>query len=411
MHKTKVRLALAAMALVLATSTAGAQTEYDPSLPGDYGIDCSSACQDGAFPSAPRVVRAEGGRYEYVVIGPAGESDAVLAAILEVGGTIIRGSDLNGLGLRSQIATFPHRSAYEAALAAIARIAPNSALGPQHLYGFAQFLNRAPRVYAPTLIGDEAPERCRLRQPLTIGMIDGPVNAAHPALAGVDLSYASLVPGNREPRADHGTAVAALLVGEDPSGALAGFARGARLRAISVFSQNEDGEAASVERIAEAIDVLVGDGVRLINLSISGPENAALARAISAASAWGAVLVAASGNDRRPHVAWPAAAPEVIAVTAIDAARRRFVMANTGAEIEFAAPGVDVYAARASGGGYVSGTSFATPIVTALVARQMAGGASTTEAVRARLRASVETLGPGQHNTDFGWGLVKANGC
>ena len=141
-------------------------------------------------------------------------------------------------------------------------------------------------------------------------------------------------------RDSHGTAVAALMVGEDASGALAGFARGARLFAISVFAERDDEEQASVDRIAMAIDRLVGHGVQLINMSLAGPENAALGRAVSAAAGRGVVLVAASGNERRSHVAWPAAAPEVIAVTAVDAARRRFRLANTGVEIEFAAPGV-----------------------------------------------------------------------
>ena len=132
--------------------------------------------------------------------------------------------------------------------------------------------------------------------------------------------------------------------------------------------------------------------------------------AIRAAASQGAILIAASGNERRPVVAWPAAAPEVIAVTAVDAARRRFRMANTGPELEFAAPGVDIYAASESGGGYVSGTSFATPIVTALAAREMAAGRGSVAAIRSALRSDVQPLGPGGRNTDFGYGLVHG-GC
>ncbi|MCB1395458.1 MAG: S8 family serine peptidase [Rhodobacteraceae bacterium] len=406
-------LALAAVALLALAPMAMAQSEYDPyepTNPHDEGGGRDSVIGSENRPA--RVRQISGGRYEYVVIGPAAEAVAAAAAITDAGGTITRSNDLGGLGQRSQIATFPGAAAYEAALAAIARLAPQSSLGPQHLYNFAQaFGGRAPRLYAPALIGDAAPGRCHLARPITIGMIDGPINTDHPALRGVDVTYETVVPRGRVPAADHGTGVAALLVGEDESGALAGFARGARLYAVSVFSSSDLGEEASVELIAEALDRLVRGGVRLINMSIAGPENAALARAITAAAQHGAVLVAASGNNRRAEVAWPAAAPEVIAVTAVDAARRRFYLANTGAQLEFAAPGVDVYAARGNGGGYVSGTSFAAPIVTALAARQMAAGAGSTEAIRARLRATVEALGPGQRNTDFGWGLVQAHGC
>ena len=387
--------------------------QYDPSNPigggysGSHEHDTSGPTS--ADPPTQRVQTASGGNYEYVVVGPQGESEAVRRAIQEAGGTVLRSTTLGALGDLTIFSTFSNRAAYERALELIAQYAPDSSLAPQHLYGFAA--DRSPRLYAPNLIGDAAPGRCRLSAQVTIGMIDGPVNPAHPALQGANVTYETLVPGTLVPSADHGTAVAALLVGEDETGALAGFARGARLYAISVFSERNEREGASVERVAEAIDRLVAQGVKLINLSLAGPENAALARAVSAAAARGAVMIAASGNDRRPHVAWPAAAPEVIAVTAVDAARRRFFLANTGAELEFAAPGVDIYAARERGAGYMSGTSFAAPIVTALAARQMAHGARSTEAIRQALRRGAESLGPGQRNTDFGWGLVRANGC
>ena len=359
---------------------------------------------------ATRVQTTFGGVYEWVVIGPVTEAEAVRQAIADAGGRIVRTNSLDSLAQIQQIATFASEDQRRAAQEAIARLAPSSSLSWNHFFHFAQAA-RAPRLYAPELIGDGAPGRCRLARPITLGMIDGPVNTSHPALSGVDLTYETLVPTGLVPQADHGTAVAALMVGEDASGALAGFARGARLFAISVFAERDDEEQASVDRIAMAIDRLVGHGVQLINMSLAGPENAALGRAVSAAAGRGVVLVAASGNERRSHVAWPAAAPEVIAVTAVDAARRRFRLANTGVEIEFAAPGVDVYAARARGAGYMTGTSFAAPIVTALAARAMAHGADSVGAVRAALRDGVETLGPGTRNTDFGWGLVRANGC
>lgn len=404
------------VAVILAVACAAAPVSPAAAQSITYPSTCYDQCGEPTIDVGNRPVRAQvtvGGRYEYVVIGPLAESGAAAVAIAEAGGTVIRGADLTALGQGSLIATFPGAAAYDAALGALARVAPGSSLAPNHLYGFAQSTGRVPRVYAPTLIGDPAPGRCRLTRPLVIGMIDGPVNTAHPALRGAEVVHESLVPGGPVPDADHGTAVAALLVGDDETGALAGFARGARLHAISVFVDREEGEEASVDRIAGAIDRLLQGGARLINLSIAGPENPALARALAAAAGRGAVLVAASGNGQRRQVAWPAASEHVIAVTAVDAARRRFRMANTGAEIEFAAPGVDVYAARQRGAGYVSGTSFAAPIVTALAARLMAGGTTSAEGVRARLRAGAEPLGSaaGARNAEFGYGLARADGC
>ena len=420
----RIRAGLAAVIVVVLTLTMGvlpavAQHEdggNGPTYPGlpTPGNDPQCTAQCGPIPGGERpsvrVQRTEGARYEQIVVGPHGQAEAVRRAIEQAGGTIVRTSELEALDQTTQIATFPSPAAFEAAQALIAELAPQSSLALHHLYYFAQS-RRAPRVYAPTLIGDPGPGRCRLSRVISIGMIDGPVNLDHPALQGADVTQDSNVESNRIPSANHGTAVAALLVGEDETGALAGFARGARLHSISVFANRDAAEEASVERIVDAIDQLVARGVQLINLSISGPENQALERALAAAASRGVVLVASSGNDRRPLVAWPAASEHVIAVTAIDAARRLFRMANTGVEIEFAAPGVDVYTARSRGAGYVSGTSFATPIVTALAARLMASGAGSVDAVRARLRAGAETLGPGTRNTAFGWGLVKTGGC
>lgn len=409
------RLLSATIGVALASASVPAFAQmYEGGYPGNgggYFNNCETDCgvEPEGVRSAVRVLRTEGARYEYIVVGPRGQADAVAGAIAEAGGTVIRTHELNALEQTTQIATFPQRAAYDRAIAMIGLNAPESSLALHHAYGFAQA--RSPRVYAPALIGEDQPGRCRLREPVTIGMIDGPVNTRHPALSGVDLHYDNIASGHDFPSADHGTAVAVLLAGDDPAGLLSGFARGARLMAVSVFSERDSLEEAGVERIAQALDILIGQGVRLINLSIAGPENAALARALTAAARRGAVLVAASGNERRPRVAWPAAAPEVIAVTAVDAARRRFSRANTGVEVEFAAPGVDVYAARDRGAGYVSGTSFAAPIVTALVAREMARGARSLDGVRARLRAGVEPLGLGTRNTEFGWGLVKAGGC
>ena len=408
-------IALAVLLCAVPAVSAQEGSGNDGYEPGYYSYDNG---RDNVMTGVPgqgrpmRVQTTNGGLYEWIVIGPEGEAAAVLQAILDAGGAVIRTEALGALGETGQIATFPSQEARDLARQLIEANAPNSSLALHHLYGFAQAApGRRARVYAPELIGDVAPGRCRAGAGVTIGMIDGPVNTEHPALRGVNVIFETLVQSGSVPRADHGTAVAVLLVGEDPSGQLAGFARGSRLYAISVFADRETEEEASVERIATAIDRLVGHGVQLINLSLAGPPNEALGRAITAAAGRGVVMVAASGNERRPVVAWPAAAPEVIAVTAVDAARRRFRMANTGVELEFSAPGVDIYAARARGAGYVSGTSFAAPIVTALAARLMTQGRTSTEAIRAALRDGVEPLGPGARNTDFGYGLVRSGGC
>ncbi|PCK05859.1 MAG: hypothetical protein COA42_17795, partial [Alteromonadaceae bacterium] len=102
-----------------------------------------------------------------------------------------------------------------------------------------------------------------------------------------------------------------------------------------------------------------------------------------------------SGPDAPP--VYPAAQQGVTAVTAVDAALRLYDQANHGDYIEFAAPGVDVWAADAQEAGqYHTGTSFAAPFVAAALA--LVG--------RDKLIQSAIDLGATGKDSEFGYGLV-----
>lgn len=159
------------------------------------------------------------------------------------------------------------------------------------------------------------------------------------------------------------------------------------------------------------MDWLIGQRVRLVNMSFAGPPNEAFADVLQAAAARGTVMVAAAGNRGDNVALYPAAASEVIAVTAVDAAGRRYRKASRGGHIEFAAPGVDLYIAKGNRGSYASGTSYAAPIVTALAAQAMARGTSGANGLRRALRRDLRDLGDPGRDVQFGWGLVQAPGC
>lgn len=399
---------LLAVFVLLAMAATAASAQNGTIVEGT-GLESLEASR-GEGPAPPPVftiLPGPGGVLENILIGPQGDQARVRQLVAEFGGEVLRETALPNLGQFTMIAAFAAQAERGRFATALGQQLPQTGLSVHWNYRFAQ---AAPRIYAHALIGDPAPGGCRLARPVRIGMIDGPVNAAHPSLRGARLRQESLVSG-RVPAAHHGTAVAALLVGEDPAGALAGYARGAELFAVAVFRQTDGGAETSGELIARALDRLVGHRVQVINMSLAGPDSNALRRAISATAARGVVMVGASGNDRAPRVGFPAAAPEVVAVTAVDAAQRRFRLANIGAETEFAAPGVDVYAARATGAGYVSGTSFAAPIVTALIAREIARGITGERTLRTRLRAGAQALGGVARSPEFGWGLVRALSC
>jgi subtilisin family serine protease len=146
-----------------------------------------------------------------------------------------------------------------------------------------------------------------------------------------------------------------------------------------------------------------------MNLSLGGPRNLILEAAIGRVLGAGIPVVAAAGNDGpdAPPV-YPAAQEGVIAVTAVDADRRVYRKANRGDYIRFAAPGVDVPVPRMDQEAYVSGTSFAAPLVTAaLVAARQAGPARPWPDVIRQLEQAAQDLGAPGRDATFGAGLVQ----
>jgi hypothetical protein len=393
-------------------STALAQAGPAPAPPaGPVGTALPGSETQTQFSRADLgdVALTTAGRAEFVLSAPVDQAEVATAALEARGAQLLRFRDLDQFGLR--IAIFDLRGlSPDAARAALATTAPGARIDGNHLYRFTQ--GAAPRVYAPALVGHDG--RCRLARPPRIGIIDGPVDRLHPALDGATIvQQTALLPGQTPADRRHGTAVASLIVGIDSGGVFAGFASGAPLYAATAFARDRrsGGVAADVDRIAAALDWMLAARVQVINMSFAGPYNAVFDDLLSRSARRGAVLVAAAGNAGRDQVAFPAASADVIAVTAIDAALRPYRQANRGAEIEFAAPGVDIYVAEGRGGAYASGTSYAAPIVAALAARHVARGAKGATEVRAALRASVRRLGDRPRDPRFGWGLVRAPSC
>ena len=109
---------------------------------------------------------------------------------------------------------------------------------------------------------------------------------------------------------------------------------------------------------------------QVINISLVGPTNRAVERAIGAIRARGIDVVAAVGNDGpAAPPQYPASYRGVVAVTGVDARGRALPEAGKASHLDFAAPGADM-AAALPGRGYarVRGTSFAAPLATARLA-------------------------------------------
>jgi hypothetical protein len=193
-----------------------------------------------------------------------------------------------------------------------------------------------------------------------IGMIDGGV-ASHPSLGRASIEQNGFA-GAPQPTG-HGTAVASLLVGSQ--GPFRGAAPGAQLFVADVYGGSR--AAGSATSIVRALGWLAGHRPQVINISLVGPPNMLVQRAIQIVQSRGIQVVAAVGNDGpAAPPQYPASYPGVVSVTAVDSRGRALPEAGKAAHIDFAAPGADM-AAALPGQGYtrVRGTSFASPLAAA----------------------------------------------
>ena len=180
--------------------------------------------------------------------------------------------------------------------------------------------------------------------------------------------------------------------------------------AANMFEKNDAGRViGSGMALLKSIDWLVEKRVQVVNLSIAGSDNRVVRLAFDRARRKGLILVAAAGNwGSATRPAYPAAYPHVIAITAFDTDRSVYAKANRGSYIDFAAPGVRVYAAVPGGGRILSGTSFAVPYLSALVAMAVEHGmAKTPDDLRGFLSGSALDLGAPGKDEVFGWGFVQ----
>jgi len=257
---------------------------------------------------------------------------------------------------------------------------------------------------------ENVPERCGAN--LSLGVIDTSVDVKHPALLGKNIRFRSFHrEGRKASTSGHGTAIAAMLVGNASIEGWGGLVPGARLYAANVFEVNKSGRlVSSLEAFMKAMDWMIVRGVQVVNLSIAGSSSQMMDRAVQKAINNNVVLVAAAGNfGASARLAYPAAYRNVLAVTAIDKDWRSYAHANRGAYIDFAMPGVAAWTAVPGGGAYQSGTSFAAPFITALAGMELAASDKfpSLAMLTKRLSANSKDLGARGRDKTYGWGFVE----
>jgi thermitase len=261
-----------------------------------------------------------------------------------------------------------------------------------------------------------------------IGIVDTGVMAVHEDLAGkvvncvgvrspgIDVlgiitlplfADPTIVPGRCDDDNGHGTHVAGTAAATADNGrGIAGVAFNSPLAICKALGSGGGGAVAGV---ANCIADLAANGAKVISLSLGmTQDSAALHDAVVAASDR-ALIVAAAGNDGDSTANYPASYPEVVSVAATDGGDRRASFSTFNADVEVAAPGVDILSAW-NDGDYLtaSGTSMATPHVAGVAAviagRYPADGPSLW---RSKLDGAVDDLGPAGRDAQTGFGRVN----
>jgi len=254
-----------------------------------------------------------------------------------------------------------------------------------------------------------------------IGILDTGVAAGHEDLAGkvVDCagvrSYGilglfgdpTLVDGNCDDDNGHGTHVAgtALAIANNGRG-VAGVSFNSPLASCKALDASGAGGVAG---IVNCIDFLRATGAKVISMALgTSADSATLHNAIAAASS-DALIVAAAGNGGNSTPNYPAAYPEVVSVAATGKSDQRASFSTFNADVEVAAPGVDILSTWNDGGyNVISGTSMATPHAAAVAAviagRYPSDGPSLW---RSKLDGAVDDLGPAGRDPQTGFGRVN----
>jgi subtilisin family serine protease len=231
-----------------------------------------------------------------------------------------------------------------------------------------------------------------------VGLIDGGVEGAHQSLGGVRLHRFGCQ--GQVMASPHGTAVASILVSRQTV---------TELFSADVYCGAPAGGA--VDAVAAAFGWMAREKIAVINVSLVGPRNVLLERVVKTVVDRGHLIVAAVGNDgpAAPPL-YPASYEGVVGVTGVDGRHRVLIEAGRGKQVDFAALGANVSAATGSADELapMRGTSFAAPLVAALLASMPSPDPEERERLLEKLAAEAQDLGKPGRDDVYGAGELGA---
>lgn len=253
------------------------------------------------------------------------------------------------------------------------------------------------------------------KSPVQIAVIDSGVDSQHESLQHVILPHSYDFTTNSYTMTDylgHGTAIAGIIAatGDNPY-QIEGIAKGFPIYVLSLRVMDENGKT-KISKIVEAIDYAISQNVQIINLSFGGDVPSWSEKlAIDKAREAGIIVVASAGNTAAlgNPINYPANYEGVIAVGAVDENQKRARFSNYHPYVSFTAPGTSILTTM-PGHQYksLSGTSFATPMVSSTLGMLLSIEPSLTEEQLIHLLkdSAIDLSGKGR-DEHFGFGLLQ----
>lgn len=257
---------------------------------------------------------------------------------------------------------------------------------------------------------------------IIIGVVDTGIDLKHPDLKNKLVEGYNVITQGKTPPMDdngHGTHASGIAAADTNNKlGIAGVAPKCKIMPVKALDAKGSGD---IFNVALGLIWAVDHGAKVLNLSLGGPKNETLKRAVDYALAKNVVVVTAMGNDGKNSKAYPAAFPGVISVGAVDFDKQKADFSNYGDWISVTAPGVNIMSTmptykttmtefeKSEGYDYLDGTSMACPIVAGIAALVLSRNPDYTPAeVKERIQSTSTDVGKKGFDNEYGYGVVNA---